>query len=188
MVYQSQGRIADSLESDRPRGPRAGRGAGGGGRSPCFATNADSTGGRLRWSCVLPRRWECSKVVAICHESGIGVVPQGATPVTAVAQRLSTVNGQILLSFARMNRIREFDTINQTMTVEAGLILAQAHAAAEAHGLHVPLSMGSEGSLPDWRRAFHQCRRCGRVALGNARGPDRGYRKPCFPTVRSFRS
>ena len=89
---------------------------------------------------------ECSQVVEICARAGIGVVPQGGN--TGYCGGATPFDGdrQILLSLSRMNRIREVDPVNQTMTVEAGSVLSRVHAAAEEHGLMFPLSMGSEGS------------------------------------------
>ncbi len=53
---------------------------------------------------------------------------------------------EIVLSLARMNRIRELDVANATITAEAGVPLtAVQHAAADA-GLMFPLSLASEGS------------------------------------------
>ena len=89
---------------------------------------------------------ECARVVEICCASGIGVVPQGGN--TGYCGGATPFDGarQILLSLSRMNRIREVDPVNQTMTVEAGLVLSGVHDAAEEHGLMFPLSMGSQGS------------------------------------------
>lgn len=89
---------------------------------------------------------ECARVVEICCASGIGVVPQGGN--TGYCGGATPFDGdrQILLSLSRMNRIREVDPVNQTMTVEAGLVLSRVHAEAQEHGLMFPLSMGSEGS------------------------------------------
>ena len=89
---------------------------------------------------------ECAGVVEICAGAGIGVVPQGGN--TGYCGGATPFDGdrQILLSLSRMNRIREVDAVNQTMTVEAGAVLSSVHAAAEEHGLMFPLSMGSEGS------------------------------------------
>jgi len=89
---------------------------------------------------------ECAGVVGICHEAGIGVVPQGGNTGYCGGATPFDANRQILLNLSRMNRIRELDPVNFTMTVEAGLVLAQAQAAAEEQGLMFPLSMGSEGS------------------------------------------
>ena len=45
-----------------------------------------------------------------------------------------------------MNDIREVDPVNSTMTVEAGMVLSDAHTLAQNHNLMFPLSMGSQGS------------------------------------------
>ena len=45
-----------------------------------------------------------------------------------------------------MNRVREVDTANQTITVEAGCILQAVQEAASAAGRYFPLSLGAEGS------------------------------------------
>jgi FAD/FMN-containing dehydrogenase len=54
--------------------------------------------------------------------------------------------GGIVLSTARLGRVRAVDALNFTMTVEAGVILANVQAAADAHGLLFPLSLAAEGS------------------------------------------
>jgi len=89
---------------------------------------------------------ECAGIIAICQAAGLGVVPQGGNTGYCGGATPFDANGQILVNLSRMNRIREIDPINFTMTVEAGLVLAQAQAAAQEHGLMFPLSMGSEGS------------------------------------------
>src|SRR6185295_3449963 len=53
---------------------------------------------------------------------------------------------EILLSLARLNRVREIDEVGFTLTAEAGVVLASAQAAASERGLLLPLSIGSEGS------------------------------------------
>ena len=45
-----------------------------------------------------------------------------------------------------MNAVRSVDPVGFTMTVEAGMVLADAQQAAEQAGLLFPLSMASEGS------------------------------------------
>ena len=47
---------------------------------------------------------------------------------------------------SRLNRVREVDPAGDTMTVEAGVILADAQAAADAADRLFPLSLASEGS------------------------------------------
>src|SRR3546814_15013233 len=53
---------------------------------------------------------------------------------------------KISLILGRLNRIREIDPVGNTMTVEAGCILATVQAAAREAGRFFPLSLGAEGS------------------------------------------
>jgi D-lactate dehydrogenase (cytochrome) len=89
---------------------------------------------------------ECAAVVRICHDARLGVVPQGGN--TGYCGGATPFDGerQVLLSLARLNRIREVDTVGFTLTAEAGVVLARAQEVAREHGLLFPLSMGSEGS------------------------------------------
>ncbi|MFD0610652.1 FAD-binding oxidoreductase [Bradyrhizobium sp. GCM10027634] len=57
-----------------------------------------------------------------------------------------TRHGEVLVSLSRMNRIREVDSVNFTITVEAGAILADIQAVANGAGCLFPLSLGAEGS------------------------------------------
>jgi FAD/FMN-containing dehydrogenase len=52
----------------------------------------------------------------------------------------------VILSLERMRAVRAFDAVAGTMTVEAGAILADIHAAAEAEDLIFPLTLASQGS------------------------------------------
>lgn len=54
--------------------------------------------------------------------------------------------GGVVISLAKLNRIRAIDTVNATMSVEAGVVLHQVQEAARAAGFLFPLSLGSEGS------------------------------------------
>jgi len=89
---------------------------------------------------------ECAAVIEICNAAHLGVVPQGGNTGYCGGATPFDAERQILLSLARMNAVRALDPIGYTMTVEAGVILADAQAAAAAEGLLFPLSMGSEGS------------------------------------------
>ena len=91
-------------------------------------------------------RDEVAAVVRICAQAKLPIVPQGGNT-GLVGGSIPSGDGRgIVLSLSRMNRIRAFDPINNTMTVEAGCILANLQqAAAEADRLF-PLSLGAEGS------------------------------------------
>ncbi|MEL7448996.1 MAG: FAD-binding oxidoreductase [Pseudomonadota bacterium] len=89
---------------------------------------------------------EVSEVMRICAEVGLQVVPQGGNTGYCGGATPDDAEKQVLLCLGRMNGVRAIDPIGFTMTVDAGLVLARAQAAAEDHGLLFPLSMGSEGS------------------------------------------
>jgi D-lactate dehydrogenase (cytochrome) len=86
---------------------------------------------------------EVARVVALCNDAGVAVVPQGGN--TGLVGG-GVPDGGIALSLARMNKIRGLDAANNTMTVEAGCILADIQTAAEENKLLFPLSLAAEGS------------------------------------------
>jgi len=89
---------------------------------------------------------EVAAVVAICAETGTPMVPQGGnTGLTGGSQPHDT-GAEIILSTTRMNRVREIDTVNNTMTVDAGCILASLQDAASDADRLFPLSLAAEGS------------------------------------------
>ena len=96
---------------------------------------------------------EVAAVVKLCAANNIAVVPQGgntglcggATPLAAGDARLPG-GGQIILNLSRMSRIRAVDAINNTMTVEAGCVLANVQQAAVEASRLFPLSLAAEGS------------------------------------------
>jgi FAD/FMN-containing dehydrogenase len=89
---------------------------------------------------------EVAAVVATCAELGVPIVPQGGNTGMCGGATPHETGTEIVLSLARMNRIRALDAANATLTVEAGAPLAAVHKAAADAGLLVPLSLASEGS------------------------------------------
>ena len=87
-----------------------------------------------------------SRVVAFCNEHKIGVVPQGGNTSYCGGATPDASSSQVLMSLARLNRVRGIDAANYTMVAEAGCILAKLHAEAAAADRYLPLSLGSEGS------------------------------------------
>jgi FAD/FMN-containing dehydrogenase len=53
---------------------------------------------------------------------------------------------QVLLSLQRLNRVRDIDDANLTLTAEAGCVLQTLQQAAQTRGLLLPLSLAAEGS------------------------------------------
>jgi hypothetical protein len=90
---------------------------------------------------------------------------------------------QVVLSLARLNRIRQVDAVNRTMTVDAGCILQHIQEAAAAEGCLFPLSLAAEGSctiggnlppMPAARRCCATATRanCAWAGSGHAAGRD----------------
>ncbi len=98
---------------------------------------------------------EVAAVVKLCAATRTAIVPQGgntglcggATPLAAEdANRFVPGGGQIVLKLSRLNRVRAVDPVNNTITVEAGCVLANVQQAAAAAGRLFPLSLAAEGS------------------------------------------
>src|SRR5699024_8540670 len=96
---------------------------------------------------LQPRNTEQVRaIVHLCAEAGVGVVPQGGNTGYMGGATPDGSGDQVVVSLARMNRVRAVDDANYTLTVEAGCILAQVQEAARDAGLLFPLSLGAEGS------------------------------------------
>lgn len=89
---------------------------------------------------------EVSAIMRIAHETGTAIVPQGGNTGLVGGQMPDETGDEIILSLTRMNRIRALDADNNTASVDAGVTLAAAQAAAEEAGRLFPLSLASEGS------------------------------------------
>jgi FAD/FMN-containing dehydrogenase len=89
---------------------------------------------------------EVSRVVALCAREGVAVVPQGGNTGLCGGSVPTGAQREIVLALARMNRIRELDALNDTITVEAGCVLAAVQRAADDAGRLFPLSLAAEGS------------------------------------------
>jgi FAD/FMN-containing dehydrogenase len=89
---------------------------------------------------------EVAQVVALCAREGVAIVPQGGnTGLVGGSVPLGT-RREVVVSLSRMNRVRAMDPLNDTMTVEAGCVLAAVQAAAAQAGRLFPLSLAAEGS------------------------------------------
>ncbi|OEC33860.1 FAD/FMN-containing dehydrogenase [Pseudomonas cuatrocienegasensis] len=89
---------------------------------------------------------EVAAVVRLCAEAGVALVPQGGNTGLCGGSIPDDSGEQVVLSLTRMTAIREVDTGNETITVEAGVILQRLQEAAAEVGRLFPLSLGAEGS------------------------------------------
>jgi FAD/FMN-containing dehydrogenase len=87
---------------------------------------------------------EVAAILKLANETKTAIVPQGGN--TGLVGGQIPLNGEVLLSLMRLDKIREIDPVSNTMTVEAGVTLQRAReAAAEADRLY-PQLLPSEGS------------------------------------------
>ena len=87
-------------------------------------------------------------IMRYCHEHRIPVTPQGGNTglCGGATPHISVDNQGIILSLAKLNRLRALSYEDNTITVEAGMVLADLQATAERAGRYFPLSLASEGS------------------------------------------
>ena len=89
---------------------------------------------------------EVARVVAACAAARAPIVPQGGATSLSGGATPDCSGRAVVLSLRRLNRIREIDCVGDTMTVEAGVVLAAAQEAARGAGRFFPMSLGAEGS------------------------------------------
>ena len=89
---------------------------------------------------------EVSRILALAHSEDVGVVPQGGNTGLVGGQIPSLDGNEVVLSLARLKKVRDVDAAGGTMIVEAGVTLLEAQNAAKKTGRLFPLSLASEGS------------------------------------------
>jgi FAD/FMN-containing dehydrogenase len=89
---------------------------------------------------------EVARVVALLAQAHVPIVPQGGNTGLCGASVPDASGSQVVLSLGRMNRVRQVDVDNNTMTVEAGCVLQNLQEVAERHERLLPLSLAAEGS------------------------------------------
>ena len=89
---------------------------------------------------------EVAAAVKACAAAGAAIVPQGGN--TGLCGGSVPVGGraEVVISLSRLNRIRSIDPLDNTMTVEAGCVLARLQEEAEKAGRLFPVSLAAEGS------------------------------------------
>jgi FAD/FMN-containing dehydrogenase len=89
---------------------------------------------------------EVATAVGLCADAGVALVPQGGNTGLCGGAVPDASGRQLVVSTNRMCRIHDVDPAGDTITVEAGVTLAQVQTAAAAAGRLFPLSLGAEGS------------------------------------------
>jgi FAD/FMN-containing dehydrogenase len=89
---------------------------------------------------------EVAAVVKACVAHGVAMVPQGGNTGLVGGGVPDASGTQVLLNLQRLNRIRQIDAANLTLTADAGCVLQTLQQAAHDAGLLLPLSLAAEGS------------------------------------------
>ena len=94
---------------------------------------------------VLPSSTEeVQAIVQLANTENLAIVPSGGR--TGLSGGAVATNGEIVLVMDRMNKVVDFNEVDRTVTVEAGMITQQLQAFAEDKGLFYPVDFASAGS------------------------------------------
>lgn len=112
---------------------------------------------------------EVAAILRLAHATDTPVVPQGGNT-GGVGGQIPDAGGKaILLSLARMDRIRSLDPLANQAVVEAGVILQRLQEAAEAADRLFGLTLPSEGSCTLGGNLASNAGGTGVIAHGNTR-------------------
>ncbi|MEO7496021.1 MAG: FAD-binding oxidoreductase, partial [Massilia sp.] len=112
---------------------------------------------------------QVAQLVRACALHGVPLVPQGGNTGLVLGSVPDASGRAVVLSLARLNRVRALDVDNLTITVDAGCVLAAIQAAAEAEGCLFPLSLAAEGNCTIGGNLSTNAGGTGVLRYGNAR-------------------
>ena len=87
---------------------------------------------------------EVQAIVRWANAESIAIVPSGGR--TGLSGGAVAANGELVLSLERMNKALDFNAIDRTLTVQAGMPLEAVQNAAKEHGLQYPVDFAARGS------------------------------------------
>lgn len=89
---------------------------------------------------------EVSRIMALCHEHSIPVVPQGGNTGLCGGATPDSNGKAIVLLLSRLSKVRSINPVDAAICVEAGCVLQAIQGFAGQAGFLFPLSLGAEGS------------------------------------------
>jgi FAD/FMN-containing dehydrogenase len=87
---------------------------------------------------------EVQAVVRWANANAVAIVPSGGR--TGLSGGAVAAKGELVISLERMNKVLDFDAVDRTLTVQAGIALQAAQDAAREHGLQYPVDFAARGS------------------------------------------
>lgn len=94
---------------------------------------------------VFPKSTEeVVQLVAWARKAKVALVPSGGR--TGLSGGAAALNGEVVVSFQKMNRILDFNEFDQTVTVEPGVVTETLQNYAEEKKLYFPVDFASRGS------------------------------------------
>ncbi|MCK9908962.1 FAD-binding oxidoreductase [Microbacteriaceae bacterium K1510] len=110
---------------------------------------------------------EVQAILKLANETKTAVVPQGGN--TGLVGGQIPLDGEIILSLTRLDKIRAIDPDSNAMTCESGVVLQKAQDAAASVDRLFPLSLGAEGSCTIGGNLSTNAGGTGALAYGVAR-------------------
>ena len=110
---------------------------------------------------------EVAAILKLANATKTPLVPQGGN--TGLVGGQIPLDGELLLSLTRLDKIREVDPSSNAMTCEAGVVLQKAQEAAAAADRLFPLTLGAEGSCTIGGNLSTNAGGTGALAYGIAR-------------------
>ncbi|MEM1284634.1 MAG: FAD-binding oxidoreductase [Pseudomonadota bacterium] len=119
---------------------------------------------------VQPRSpQDVAACLAFASQHGIPVVPQAGNTGLVGGQIPDSSGRAIIVSVAKLNKVRQVDPISNTMTVDAGVVLQSIQQEANKVDRLFPLSLGAEGSCMIGGNLGTNAGGTGVLAYGNTR-------------------
>ena len=87
---------------------------------------------------------EVVEIVLWARTTQISLVPSGGR--TGLSGAACALNGEVIVSFEKMNRILEFNEIESSVRIEPGMITEDLQNFAKSKGLYYPVDFAARGS------------------------------------------
>ena len=88
---------------------------------------------------------EISSLMKILHKEKISIIPQGGNT-GLVGGQISYSEEHFILSLERMNKLININLLDQSITIQSGMILSEIQRICDDKDMLFPLSLASEGS------------------------------------------